>query len=153
MGVPAMGDQPQRRRQWGVKSAAELMADPSRIEEEIKAYAARRRTRNKYASERGRLARRRAEQTYETRQHGIDLTGQQLLILDQLAQGATYLQIADRYGMSKGAISTQLTRIKNKLGVVTAQQAIAKARELGLIPADRTTSPVTRPQRTVGRVA
>lgn len=148
-----MGKQP-RKRQWGVKTAEELMAGPNRIEEEIKAYAARRRSKNKQSSERRRrFAQRRAAQAYEVRLHGIDLTGQQLLILERLAQGATYLQVAEQLEMSKGAISTQLTRTKTKLGVVTTQQAIAKARELGLISADRTVSPVTRPQRTVGQVA
>jgi ATP/maltotriose-dependent transcriptional regulator MalT len=70
----------------------------------------------------------------ETRQPLIDpLTPRELEVLDQLCDGLTNREIAERLVISVGTVKSYTGHIYSKLGVRNRVQAVARARELELI--------------------
>jgi DNA-binding CsgD family transcriptional regulator len=63
-----------------------------------------------------------------------DLTERQMQILIDMAQGKTNLVIAQQMILSESTIKQESVRIFRALGVGTRQQAVLKARTLGLLP-------------------
>jgi DNA-binding CsgD family transcriptional regulator len=61
------------------------------------------------------------------------LTEAQADVLGALALCRTPQRIARRLGMSHGAVSSQITNLRYRLGVERTDQIVPRARELGLI--------------------
>jgi len=55
-------------------------------------------------------------------------------VLLLLAEGMANREIADRLVVTLDTVKKHLTRIFGKLGAVSRTQAVARARELGLLP-------------------
>jgi ATP/maltotriose-dependent transcriptional regulator MalT len=53
------------------------------------------------------------------------------MVLEQIAQGYSNLQIADRLHISLHTVKTHARRINVKLGVERRTQAVARAKSLG----------------------
>ena len=64
---------------------------------------------------------------------GGDLTGRELAVLRQLAGLASAREIADQLYVSHNTVKTQIRSIYRKLGVATRAEAVARARERGLL--------------------
>jgi len=54
-------------------------------------------------------------------------------VLRLLAEGASYAQVAQRLGISAHTVTSHVKNIYRKLGVRTAAEAVARARELKLL--------------------
>ena len=54
-------------------------------------------------------------------------------VLGLLAEGASYAQVAQRLGISAHTVTSHVKNIYRKLGVRTAAEAVARARELKLL--------------------
>ena len=61
------------------------------------------------------------------------LTDQELEVLGLIAQGLTNQQTADELVISVGTVKFYTSQIYGKLGVNSRTQAVARARELGLL--------------------
>ncbi|MNV88321.1 Transcriptional regulatory protein LiaR [compost metagenome] len=61
------------------------------------------------------------------------LSGRELEVLSQIAKGNSNQQIADLLFISLHTVKTHARRINGKLGVERRTQAVARAKELGLI--------------------
>lgn len=64
----------------------------------------------------------------------LGLTGQEVKVLERLAEGRSNKEIARVLGLSPNTVKTHLANLFAKLDVSRRTQAIGKARELGLIP-------------------
>ncbi|WP_394428405.1 ATP-binding protein [Streptomyces sp. SGAir0957] len=73
-----------------------------------------------------------------TRRNPAGLTARQLQVVRFLADGLTNQEIADRLVVSVRTVDNHVRAILEKLGAPTRQRAAARARELGLLDADRT---------------
>jgi LuxR family maltose regulon positive regulatory protein len=62
------------------------------------------------------------------------LTARESEVLLLLAEGQSNREIADRLVVTLDTVKKHLTRIFGKLGAVSRTQAVARARELGLLP-------------------
>ena len=67
-------------------------------------------------------------------QSALKISDRELEVLDLLNVGASNKEIARRLSVSPNTVKTHLARLFEKLEVVRRTQAIAKARELGLLP-------------------
>ena len=67
-------------------------------------------------------------------QASLGLTGQEMKVLERLAEGQSNKEIARTLGLSPNTIKTHLANLFAKLEVARRTQAIGKARELHLIP-------------------
>ena len=67
---------------------------------------------------------------------GEPLTDRQYEVLFGMATGKTNLQIAKEQNLSESAIKQETVKIYRSLGVKTRQQAVGKAKALGLLPPD-----------------
>ena len=65
---------------------------------------------------------------------GEPLTDRQYEVLFGMATGKTNLQIAKEQNLSESAIKQETVKIYRSLGVKTRQQAVGKAKALGLLP-------------------
>lgn len=61
------------------------------------------------------------------------LTGKLIAVLEQLAEGRGVKQIAYDLGVAERTVENRIQRIKEKLGVRSRDQAVAKAAQLGII--------------------
>lgn len=64
----------------------------------------------------------------------LGLTGQEMKVLEKLAEGQSNKEIARTLGLSPNTVKTHIANLFAKLGVVRRSQAVAKARGLHLIP-------------------
>lgn len=64
------------------------------------------------------------------------LTGRQLQVLRLLGEGKTNRQIAETLGLSENTVRMHVERIRRALRAHTRGEAVAKARELGLLNSD-----------------
>ena len=64
----------------------------------------------------------------------LGLTGQELRVLERLAEGQSNKEIAKTLGLSSNPVKTHLAKLFGKLEVQRRTQAIHKARDLQLIP-------------------
>ena len=67
------------------------------------------------------------------RHQAMQLTPQERRVLAYLAQPARYQDIADSLGISINTVRTHIRHIYAKLGVTKRQEAVARARVLGVI--------------------
>jgi DNA-binding NarL/FixJ family response regulator len=63
----------------------------------------------------------------------VDLTDQQFAVLERIATGHTYQEIADALGLSISTIRTHVQKLYGKLKAKTGSEAVAKAKTIGLI--------------------
>lgn len=61
------------------------------------------------------------------------LTARELKMLHMLADGATYVQMAQWFGLSKGGVSAAANRLYRKLGAACAAQAVHRAWQQGIL--------------------
>lgn len=64
----------------------------------------------------------------------LGLTGQEVRVLERLAEGQSNKEIARTLGLSPNTVKTHISHLFEKLEVSRRTQAIGKARELQLIP-------------------
>jgi DNA-binding NarL/FixJ family response regulator len=64
----------------------------------------------------------------------LGLTGQEVRVLERLAEGQSTKEIAKTLGLSPNTVKTHLANLFDKLEVRRRTQAIHKARDLQLIP-------------------
>lgn len=64
----------------------------------------------------------------------LRLTGQEVRVLERLAEGQSTKEIAKTLGLSPNTVKTHLANLFGKLEVQRRTQAIHKARDLQLIP-------------------
>lgn len=64
----------------------------------------------------------------------LGLTGQEVRVLERLAEGQSTKEIAKTLGLSPNTVKTHLANLFGKLEVQRRTQAIHKARDLQLIP-------------------
>jgi len=62
------------------------------------------------------------------------LTRRERLVLAHLAEDLTLKQIATRLFVTRNTIKSQVRSVYRKLGVSTRTDAVARAREAGLVP-------------------
>jgi DNA-binding CsgD family transcriptional regulator len=67
-------------------------------------------------------------------QASLGISERELAVLQQLAAGCSNKEVAQRLGVSPNTIKTHVARLFEKLGASRRTDAIARARELGLIP-------------------
>lgn len=63
----------------------------------------------------------------------VRLTDFQLDVLAGVALGANRVRLAARLGSTRDSVDMTLATVRTKLGVTTTQEAIARARQLGLL--------------------
>lgn len=63
----------------------------------------------------------------------VGLSVRELVVLRELASGAELQLVADRLFVSRNTLKTQVRAVYRKLGVQRREQALARARELGLL--------------------
>ncbi|MBU2168546.1 MAG: LuxR C-terminal-related transcriptional regulator [Alphaproteobacteria bacterium] len=64
----------------------------------------------------------------------LGLTGQEMRVLAELASGRANKEIARTLGLSPNTVKTHLAHLFGKLEASTRTEAVARARDLGLIP-------------------
>ncbi len=64
----------------------------------------------------------------------LGLTGQEMRVLAELASGRANKEIARTLGLSPNTIKTHLAHLFGKLEAGTRTEAVARARDLGIIP-------------------
>lgn len=69
-----------------------------------------------------------------TRTSPAGLTARQTEVLELLAEGLTYKEIADRLYVSTKTVDHHLSAVRLKLGVSTSQEAVEAGRRLGILP-------------------
>lgn len=67
-------------------------------------------------------------------QAALGISGRELAVLRELAAGRSNKEIAERLHVSPNTIKTHVARLFEKLGARRRTDAIARARELGLVP-------------------
>lgn len=63
----------------------------------------------------------------------LGISPRELAVLEQIAAGRSNKEIADALGVSPNTIKTHVARLFEKLGAVRRTDAIARARELGIV--------------------
>lgn len=63
----------------------------------------------------------------------LGISPRELAVLEQIAAGLSNKEIADALGVSPNTIKTHVARLFEKLGAVRRTDAIARARELGIV--------------------
>lgn len=63
----------------------------------------------------------------------LGISPRELAVLEQVAAGRSNKEIADALGVSPNTIKTHVARLFEKLGAVRRTDAIARARELGIV--------------------
>lgn len=63
----------------------------------------------------------------------LGISPRELAVLEQVAAGLSNKEIADALGVSPNTIKTHVARLFEKLGAVRRTDAIARARELGIV--------------------
>jgi DNA-binding CsgD family transcriptional regulator len=63
----------------------------------------------------------------------LGISNRELAVLRELAAGASNKEIADRLGVSPNTIKTHIAKLFEKLGASRRTDAIARARELGIL--------------------
>ncbi|RYE02948.1 MAG: response regulator transcription factor [Sphingomonadales bacterium] len=63
----------------------------------------------------------------------LGISPRELAVLERLAAGLSNKEIADALGVSPNTIKTHVARLFEKLGAVRRTDAIARARELGIV--------------------
>jgi DNA-binding CsgD family transcriptional regulator len=63
----------------------------------------------------------------------VRLTGREAQVLHLIARGCTYVQVADRLGMSANTVGTHIKNAYRKLDVHSAAAAVVRAIELRLL--------------------
>jgi DNA-binding NarL/FixJ family response regulator len=84
-----------------------------------------------------RLTPRRAVAGFERNERAIASLGispRECEVLEQLAAGSANKVIARELGISPNTVKTHVARLLEKLGAANRTEAIARARELGLLP-------------------
>ena len=79
---------------------------------------------------------RRQHAVYPQRLVLIELSDHELAVLQALASTASRQTIADLLFVSVNTVKTQIASIYRKMGLGTRAEALAIARELGLLPQD-----------------
>lgn len=64
----------------------------------------------------------------------LGISARELAVLRELAQGRSNQEIADQLAISPNTVKTHISRLFEKLGASRRTDAIARARELGIIP-------------------
>jgi DNA-binding CsgD family transcriptional regulator len=64
----------------------------------------------------------------------LGLTGQEMRVLAELASGRANKEIARTLGLSPNTVKTHLAHLFGKLEAGTRTEAVARARDLGIIP-------------------
>ena len=64
----------------------------------------------------------------------LGLTGQEMKVLEKLAEGQSNKEIARILGLSPNTVKTHIANLFAKLEVARRTEAVAKARDLHLIP-------------------
>ncbi len=64
----------------------------------------------------------------------LGISDREFEVLEHLAAGRSNKEIAQKLGVSPNTVKTHLARLYEKLNAARRTEAIAKARELGLIP-------------------
>ncbi len=64
----------------------------------------------------------------------LGISARELTVLEELAAGRSNKEIAARLGVSPNTIKTHVARLFEKLGAKRRTDAIARARELGIVP-------------------
>ena len=64
----------------------------------------------------------------------LGLTGQEVRVLERLAEGQSTKEIARTLGLSPNTVKTHIANLFAKLDVARRTQAVGKARDLHLIP-------------------
>lgn len=64
----------------------------------------------------------------------LGISPRELAVLAQIAAGKSNREIADALGVSPNTVKTHIARLFEKLGAVRRTDAIARARELSIIP-------------------
>jgi DNA-binding CsgD family transcriptional regulator len=67
-------------------------------------------------------------------QAALGLSARELEVLRELAAGHANKEIARRLGVSPNTVKTHVARVFEKLGANRRTEAIARARELGIVP-------------------
>lgn len=67
-------------------------------------------------------------------QAALGISGRERMVLEQLAVGRSNKEIARELGVSPNTIKTHIARLYEKLEASRRTEAIARARELGLLP-------------------
>lgn len=67
-------------------------------------------------------------------QESLGISGREMAVLTELAAGYSNKEIARRLDVSPNTIKTHVARLFEKLGARRRTDAIARARELGLLP-------------------
>jgi DNA-binding NarL/FixJ family response regulator len=63
----------------------------------------------------------------------LGISPRELAVLEQIAAGLSNKEIAEALGVSPNTIKTHVARLFEKLGAVRRTDAIARARELGIV--------------------
>ena len=63
----------------------------------------------------------------------LGISPRELAVLEQIAAGLSNKQIAEALGVSPNTVKTHVARLFEKLGAVRRTDAIARARELGIV--------------------
>jgi DNA-binding CsgD family transcriptional regulator len=63
----------------------------------------------------------------------LGISPRELAVLERLAAGLSNKQIAEALGVSPNTVKTHVARLFEKLGAVRRTDAIARARELGIV--------------------
>ncbi|WP_258725999.1 LuxR C-terminal-related transcriptional regulator [Cellulomonas sp. NS3] len=71
--------------------------------------------------------------TGPTTRTGLALTPREQAVLAELTQDVTVEEIAARLWVSRNTVKSQLRSVYRKLGVSTRAEAVARARDLGLL--------------------
>lgn len=64
----------------------------------------------------------------------LGITPRELAVLHELAAGCANKEIAIRLGVSPNTVKTHVARLFEKLGAVRRTDALARARDLGILP-------------------
>lgn len=67
-------------------------------------------------------------------QRTLGISAREFAVLQQLATGKSNKEIARALGVSPNTIKSHVANVSGKLGVTRRTQAIARARELGILP-------------------
>ncbi len=67
-------------------------------------------------------------------QAALGISARELTVLQALSEGGSNKEIARRLGISPETVKTHLARLYERLGARRRTEALARARELGLLP-------------------
>ncbi len=75
----------------------------------------------------------RIAQTQDKRPDSFQLTKQETMVLQNLADGLTYQESADRMGISISTIRSHIQKLYRKLNANSGSEAVAKGKAAGII--------------------